>query len=260
MNTPDKRSIFAVPREGFVYLGTTDTFYPNPEYWPEITAEDVDYLLETAGRVLDVGPLRRDEIVALWSGLRPLLGAEGKKPSEISRRDEVMEGPGGVLSIAGGKLTSYRSMAERLVDQCEQRLGRKPKPPPTAEEPLPGGDFAGTFEDLQSQLENVGLTPHEAERATRLYGSEASGIFAQGNGVAAEATYAVLQEGALTLEDYWVRRSARCLFDEEGGLAALEPAAERMGELLHWSEAERAGQVAASRARRAADMKVLEER
>jgi len=259
MNAQDGRSVFAVPREGFVYLGTTDTFYPRPEYWPEITGEDVDYLTDAAARVLDGGPFRRDEIVAVWSGLRPLLAAEGKKPSEISRRDEVMEGPGGVLSIAGGKLTSYRSMAERLVDQCEKELGRKPKPPPTAEEPLPGGDLAGAFEELHSRVQAHGLTPHEAERVARLYGSEALDLFAEGTLPAAEAAHAVLLEGALTLEDYWVRRSARSQFDEEGGLAALEPAAKRMGELLRWSPERRASEIEACRARRASEMRAVSE-
>jgi glycerol-3-phosphate dehydrogenase len=258
MSTPDARRIFAVPRGQFVYLGTTDTFYPKPEYWPEITREDLDYLIDNAGHALDVGPFKGKDIVALWSGLRPLLGAEGKKPSEISRRHEIMEGPRGLLTIAGGKLTSYRSMAERLVNQCEKLLSRKPHPGPTAKEPLPGGDFTGTVHDLQSRVEGLGLAPYEAERATLLYGSEALSIFAKERGPAVEAAHAVKKEGALTLEDYWMRRSARACFDEDGGLAALEPAVERMGELLNWSVEEREGQVEACRARRTTEMRVLQ--
>jgi len=259
MMAPDGRGVFAVPREKFVYLGTTDTFYPKPEYWPEITREDIHYLIRIAVRDLDVGPLKEEDIVALWAGIRPLLGAKGKTPSEISRRNEVMKGPRGLLTVAGGKLTSYRSMAERVVDECERELGRKPGPCNTADEPLPGGDFTGTFEDLQSRVERLGLSPYEAERATRLYGSEALSLFAEERGPAVEAAYAVKHEGALTLEDYWVRRSSRARFDEEGGLAALEPAVESMGKLLNWSHEERALQIDGCRARRAEEMRPVHE-
>jgi glycerol-3-phosphate dehydrogenase len=149
-------------------------------------------------------------------------------------------------------------MAERLVNQSEKLLGRKPHPGPTAKERLPGGDFTGTVHDLQSRVEGLGLAPYEAERATLLYGSEALSIFAKERGPAVEAAHAVKNEGALTLEDYWMRRSARACFDEDGGLAVLEPAAERMGELLNWSVEERERQVEACRARRTAEMRVLQ--
>ena len=159
MNTPDRRSIFAVPREKTVYIGTTDTFSETPEYWPEIMRGDVDYLLDTVNRSFGVEPITDEDILSTWSGLRPVLWAEGKKPSEISRRHEIMEGSGGMLTVAGGKLTSYRSMAERVVDQCEERLGRDLTPATTAEEPLPGGDFTGTFQELSSFVEAQGLDP-----------------------------------------------------------------------------------------------------
>ena len=259
MMTPDRRSVFAVPREGFVYLGTTDTFYPKPEYWPEITHEDIDYLTRIAVRDLHVGPLKDDDIVALWAGIRPLLGAKGKKPSEISRRNEVIKGPTGLLTVAGGKLTSYRSMAERVVNECEKDLGQKPSSCTTTDEPLPGGDFTGTFEDLQSRVEGLGLSPYEAERAARLYGSVALSLYEEGGGPAVEAAHAVKYEGALTLEDYWLRRSSRARFDKDGGMGALEPAAESMGKFLNWSHEERVLQIEGCRARRAKEMRPIRE-
>lgn len=257
MRAPDKRSVFAVPRGRFVYLGTTDTFYSEAEYWPDITHDDFMYLLKSAADRFTVPELRPADVVAVWSGVRPLLGQPGKSPSEISRRDEVMHGPAGVMSIAGGKLTAYRIMAERVVDACEQRLGRATTPCVTAEEPLPGGDVAADLVAVQAQLEARGMEPEEAERGARLYGGEAPEVYAGGSGPAPEAEHAVRREGALTLEDYWVRRSVRARFDDNGGLAALEPAAERMGELLGWSDAERARQIDACRARREADMAVM---
>jgi glycerol-3-phosphate dehydrogenase len=243
MYAPDGRALFVVPRGIYVYFGTTDTFYPKTEYWPEITHEDIDYLLNTAMAYLDVERFTDSDIVALWAGLRPLLGEEGKKPSEISRRDEIMEGPGGLLSVAGGKLTSYRAMAEQIVDRCEKLLDRSSVHSTTAEEPLPGGDFSETIEALRSRVERIGLSPQEAERAAFLYGSEALTIFAQEKGLAAEVRHAVLAEGALTLEDYWVRRSARARFDEQGGLADLGPTADLMATLLGWTDEEKMRQV-----------------
>jgi glycerol-3-phosphate dehydrogenase len=82
-------------------------------------------------------------------------------------------------------------------------------------------------------------------------------IFDKGKGVMAEATHAVFNEGALTLEDYWVRRSARARFDEDGGMASLEPAAECMGELLNWSNEERTRQIDACKASRMTEMQAI---
>jgi len=255
METPDRRSIFAVPRDSFVYMGTTDTFYADPEYWPEIKQEDFDYLLEPVNKTFDIDPITGEDIVSAWAGLRPLLASKGKDPSEISRRHEVMEGRGGVLSVAGGKLTSYRSMAERVVDRCEKNLGRKPAPSHTADEPLPGGDFSESIEELQSRLESVGLGPDEAGRAVRLYGSEAFDICGRGEGLAAEIRHAVEHEGALTLEDYWIRRSARARFETDGGLAGLARAAEYMAEYMGWTDGEQAQQVDHCKAMRTREMK-----
>ena len=157
---------------------------------------DVDYLLDTVNRSFGVEPITDEDILSAWSGLRPVLWAEGKKPSEISRRHEIMEGSGGMLTVAGGKLTSYRSMAERVVDLCEERLGRDLTPATTAEEPLPGGDFSGTFRELSSFVEAQGLAPDEADRVIRLYGKDAFAVFAEKKGVDAEVQQAVLNEGS----------------------------------------------------------------
>ena len=253
MYTPDKRAIFVVPRGDCVYMGTTDTFYPSPEYWPAITKEDIDYLLSSAAPSFNVKPFGYGDITGLWSGLRPLLGEEGKKPSEISRRDEIMEGPSGLVTVAGGKLTSYRSMAQQLVDRCESLLNRKIAPVRTAEEALPGGDFTGGIEALRAKLEQQGLSPREAERSGQLYGSEALAIVEAG-GLPAEVAHAVTAEGALTLEDYWVRRSARARFDLDGGMGILEEAGRVMGELMGWSEEEQREQIEECRTLRAAEM------
>ncbi len=114
MTASDRRSVFVVPRGEVVYLGTTDTNYTGPYDDPAVTTEDALYLLVAANRTFAVDELTLADVVGAWAGLRPLLHEEGKSPSEISRKDEIMVSDKGLISIAGGKLTTYRLMAERI--------------------------------------------------------------------------------------------------------------------------------------------------
>ncbi|HEV2365564.1 MAG TPA: glycerol-3-phosphate dehydrogenase/oxidase [Caulobacteraceae bacterium] len=255
MTAADGRGVFAVPRGPMAYVGTTDTFFEAPEPWPPILEADVDYLLAALGRTFEAPPIGRVDITSAWSGLRPLVGQPGKGPSEISRRDELMTGPAGVLTIAGGKLTAFRRMAERVVDAVETALGRPPGRSKTASEPLVGSDV-----DLAAALKAVaacGVGDGAAERLVDLYGSEAETVAAAGGGPAAEATHAVLAEGALRLEDWWTRRSARAWFDPDAGLSALAEAGGAMAPLLGWSPDRVAAEIGQCRARRQADMAAL---
>jgi glycerol-3-phosphate dehydrogenase len=255
---PDGRGVVAVPRWQFVYIGTTDTFYSKPDLWPRITPEDISYLRDSANTVFNLDPLTNADIVGLWSGVRPLLGEPGKKPHEISRRHEVLKGAGGMITVAGGKLTAYRSMATRVADQCEKELGLKPTPAATEIGPLPGGDLGEPFEQFRNRVESMGIPPIEADRLAMLYGSDALSLFSDEWGPAIEAEFAVRTEGALTLEDYWVRRSARSNFDIDGGMGALEPASKVMGALLNWSDVEKERQLESCRARRRTEMSILD--
>lgn len=235
IRAPDKRSIFAVPRGAFTYIGTTDVFHDGADYWPAPTRADIDYLLRATEAALSIDPIGDAEIVSLWSGVRPLIAQPGKKANEVSRKDEIWTSPNGLVSIAGGKLSAYRAMAERVVDLVVERLGRNALPCSTAEVSLPGGS---------REVRLAGLDPLAAERLAGLYGDEANEILIAGGDVAAEAARAVTHEGAARLEDYWVRRSARAWFDEGAGLAALAPAAEAMGALLGWDDAAKAAEIA----------------
>lgn len=243
VSTPDKRSIFAVPKRGMTYIGTTDTFYDQPDHWPRIEAADVDYLLDAVAARFTTPKLTHGDITSAWSGLRPLVSEEGKSPSDISRKDEIWTGPHGVLSIAGGKLTAYRQMAQDVVDKVQKLLGQKPTRSATATTPLVSGDVS--VDAVKAMLGSKGLNDNEAARLVQLYGSEAPDAI---GGPEVEARRAVLFEGALALEDYWVRRSARAWFDPDAGIGALDSAATAMGELLGWSNDERLKQIAACRA------------
>ncbi len=178
--------------------------------------------------------------------MRPLVAQEGKSASDISRKDELWVGPRGVLSIAGGKLTAYRAMAERVVDRIVAELGMKAGQCRTHTAPWPGGDV--DVAAATRALEMAGFTPGAAARRVGLYGSEA---LAMAEGAATEARHAVEHEGALTLEDYWVRRSARAWFDLDPAYAALDEAAIAMAPLLGWTADETKAQVAHCRGLRA---------
>src|SRR5207249_2347985 len=176
MQARDRRAVFAVPRDGATYIGTTDTDHGPPVDHPEVTAEDAEYLLDAANRGFTGPPLAPTDVTGTWAGLRPLLHEEGKRPSEISRKDEIMvDEATGLVSIAGGKLTTYRRMAERVVDLVCERLGHR-APCRTDGVPLPGGERLP--EEVARQL--PALPAGAAERLVRLYGAEAETIAARG--------------------------------------------------------------------------------
>lgn len=234
---PDRRGVFAVPRGEVSYIGTTDTFHPGPARWPHIDRRDVDYLMAFWSDTFELPPLVDGDIVAAWAGVRPLIAQPGKAPSEISRKDETWVGPAGVITIAGGKLTAYRTMAERVVDLVVEQTGLAAGPCTTAAEPLVGGDV-----DVAAARASLG-PDLDAERLVGLYGSEASMIGAGGGDVPAEVTHAVRHEGALTLADAWVRRMARAWFTTDPVGPDLRLAARAMGRLLGWSAEREAAEV-----------------
>jgi glycerol-3-phosphate dehydrogenase len=264
LGASDKRSIFAIPRGAVTYLGTTDTSYGGgADREPPVLRADVEYLLEPVARAFAVEPPRPEECVTAWAGLRPLIAQPGKPPAELSRKDEVLVGPAGVVTIAGGKLTGYRKMGEDVVTQVGVALGRTLAAPPAEEPPLPGGDFAGPLEDLAAGLARARAIDAEAAlRLVRLYGAEADAVVARDPAPiapglalrAGEVDHALEVEAALTLEDVVYRRTRAALYDPAAREAMLEPAAERMAARLGWSAERRARELAAVRARLAADL------
>lgn len=115
-DTPDGRMIFAIPRNGCTYVGTTDTFYEGSKEEVYASLADVDYLLKAIQYVFPNQKLGVRDVVSSWAGLRPLIFEEGKSATELSRKDEVFISNSGLISIAGGKLTGYRLMAKKVVD------------------------------------------------------------------------------------------------------------------------------------------------
>ncbi len=260
MQARDKRSVFAVPRGGATYIGTTDTEYGAPVDHPEVTIDDAEYLLEAANRTFTGTPLARGDVTGAWAGLRPLLHEEGKRPSEISRKDEIMVDPAsGLISIAGGKLTTYRRMAERVVDLVAERLGVRAAST-TGDAALPGGEF--TPEELVVLIATLRarlpqLPSGGAERLVRLYGAEAERILdrvetdpTSGEPIPgiptvlrAEVEHAVDAEGALTLEDVLERRTRVLLFDPRQGMEGADAVAAIVARRLGWTPARTAAEL-----------------
>jgi glycerol-3-phosphate dehydrogenase len=269
LNTADRRSIFVIRRGEAVFIGTTDTSYPHGcETWPRVTRDDVEYLLAPVARDFSVDPLAPEEVVAAWSGLRPLIAEPGKKAHEISRRDELWIGPKRVVSVAGGKLTGYRPMTrtalEKAAEICELRLDAPPDP----EAPLPGGDFDGDLENLAARLQReTGLAPSEAARMIGLYGTEAEQVIGRGSDplvpggsvVSGEVSWAVEVEGAARIEDVLYRRTRAALYEPAVREALVEPIADRMTERLGWDGARREREITSVRERLARDLDFLGE-
>ena len=266
LSTADRRSIFAIPRGDIVSIGTTDTSYTGTNtLWPEVDATDVAYLLEPLGRFLDVRPLQFADVLATWAGVRPLIAEEGRTPAEMSRRDEVWTGPGGMLNVAGGKLTGFRRMAAEIVDAVGKALGRTlPAGPGLI--PVPGGDIgrdlegaarslaagAGTVADGRSVVDEM-----TARRLVRLYGSEAPDVLSLGAEpvvpgvpvVTGEVYWAIDVEAAMTLEDVVYRRTRIAWYLPLQRVALLHAIAPLVARRFGWSTEECARQVAAVHAR-----------
>lgn len=263
MTASDGRGLFALRRGPVVYVGTTDTSWTGgATRWPEVTSTDVEYLLEALPRAFAVEPIKPEEVVAAWAGLRPLVAQPGKSPTEISRHDEILTGPAGVVTVAGGKLTGYRPTARRALERAAQVAGLR-LPPAPAEAPLPGGDFDGDLGRLERDLSaRHSLSPPAAQRLVRLYGAEAEAVLALGaepiagaeTVVRGEIDWAIEREGALHVEDVVYRRTRVALYDPGAPAALGERVAERMARRLGWSEERRASEVSELRRHLADDL------
>lgn len=158
----DHRVTFAVPWGRSTYVGTTDTDFPNPHWHPEVDAADAAYLLGTVNHYFPDLGLTVDDVVGAWAGLRPLIaGNDGTRtgaaePSDLSREERVEALGDRIVVVAGGKLTTYRRMAQRAVDKLAAQLTRQgiARIPgcTTHKRPLPGGNGLCTVEDLTAEL------------------------------------------------------------------------------------------------------------
>ncbi len=256
----DKRMVFAIPRAGVTYIGTTDTNYQGDTDNPVATTADVQYVLDAANAMFPSIHLKLDDVVSTWAGLRPLIHETGKSPSELSRKDEVFLSATGLISIAGGKLTGYRKMAEKVVDQVCHKLKHKASCN-TETLTLSGGDFANdeavnTFTHQRiGEVRQLNIPAAEIASLVWKYGSNTDAIIEHAfelfpsvqDGpkalLMAEVWYGVEHEMCLSLSDFIIRRTGRLYFERET-LAQLYPAiATYQGQLLGWDEAKRQAEI-----------------
>lgn len=249
-DTPDKRMVFAIPRDGKTYIGTTDTDYHDDLIHPRTTKADQDYLIDAANHMFPSLQLTAEDMESSWAGIRPLIHEEGKAPSEISRHDEIFHAPSGLITIAGGKLTGYRKMAERVVDLVAPQTTSK-----TKHIVLSGGDVGGSknfdafLQEKTDQGVKLGLTSDEAKHLARLYGSNVDTIYSiisdqQEQASAAglpPAVYAALiygleQEQVLTPVDFFARRTGAMFFNINWVQQWKEPVLTFMENYFGWDK------------------------
>lgn len=235
-DAPDGRMVFVIPREGKTYIGTTDTDYTGDTARPAAEREDRAYLLRAAAYMFPSLRLAEEDVESAWAGLRPLIHQEGKSPSEISRRDELFISPSGLISIAGGKLTGYRKMAEDVVDTAVKQLKADDRDIEfrssfTKDILVSGGDVGGSerFEAFVAEKTaegvTLGLDANTAAGLARGYGSNADRLYAWRDEaeqlvhkhglpmeVAIRLLYAVREEMAVKPSDFFVRRTGDLIF------------------------------------------------
>ncbi len=230
----DGRMIFAIPRGKITYVGTTDTEYKDSKDNVLTNKEDADYLISAVMNTFPTIQLTIDDVCSSWAGLRPLIHEDGKSASELSRKDEIFESESGLLSIAGGKLTGYRKMAERIVDVVMEHMYEKSQHAfvkcSTDNITLPGGDFKNYKEvekytaKVNTSLQKLGCSDYEAWYLVSTYGRQTDAILSMVTDypnvsnireklLMAELAFSFENEMICRPIDYLVQRSGRLYFD-----------------------------------------------
>jgi len=250
----DGRVMFVLPWGDLAYIGTTDTDADSSPDALRVTGADVTYLLRSANAAFPDAHLGSNDVVSAWVGLRPLLRQDHGSPSQVTREHRVLESPHGLISIVGGKLTTYRVMARDVVDRVARRLheldGRPLAPrAPTDRQPLPGGE-AAELEVLVEAARARGATEATARHLVANYGSEAAAVLnlvdrdrplgtpiARGRPeIWAEITYAVERELAVRVQDVLIRRLHLFYETPDHAKAVTPKVSARMQQLLGWDD------------------------
>ncbi|MEB2298392.1 glycerol-3-phosphate dehydrogenase/oxidase [Lysinibacillus xylanilyticus] len=256
-DTPDGRMVFAIPRNGKTYVGTTDTFYEGDAREMNIHQEDRDYIMKAIHYMFPKVKVNDADIESSWAGVRPLIHEEGKNPSEISRKDEVWESPSGLVTIAGGKLTGYRKMAETVLNKIaldlEQRFGITSKPCHTKNIQISGGDVGGSqnldaFVSKRTKMGvDIGLSEEEAKHLAHHYGSNVDTVFEYAKekhpvlpqGLYAQLLYGIHHEMAVHPNDFMIRRTAYLFFNISLVIQYKDAILDEMAKQLQWSPEQR---------------------
>ena len=250
----DGRMIFAIPRGRTTYIGTTDTTYEGSKDQVLTTIKDARYLIAAVNATFPSVKLDVSDIESSWAGLRPLIHEEGKSASELSRKDEIFESNTGLISIAGGKLTGYRKMAERVVALVIKRhfSERSLYPCRTDQIKLASNTFASFkqvrkyTQTIADKLSTLGLGELTAQYLVENYGQQAELIInyagkpapdnAEISLLKAELWYCLHHEMVCTLQDFFVRRTGLVYFDIQKMLKWKEVIADECRNHFLWND------------------------
>ena len=257
----DNRMVFAVPRFDVVYIGTTDTNYKGNYEHPDIQLEDVQYLIKAFNYISPTANLKLEDVESAWSGLRPLIHEEGKKPSELSRKDEIFYSDSGLISISGGKLTGYRLMAKKVVDKIKKRLkedyGQEIGNCVTKKIKLSGGEFDFNYSLVKlieyadkkyDEVKQMGISILDFKKLFYRYGKnidflieKAFEFYNQDKNfrlawIKAELWYLVNYESVSSVSDFFIRRTGMIHFFVKEIKPMIDDVANYLQELLGWSD------------------------
>ncbi|GGG37756.1 aerobic glycerol-3-phosphate dehydrogenase [Croceivirga lutea] len=240
---PDGRMMFAIPRGKITYIGTTDTNYDANKDSVQTDLADAIYLISAVNNMFPDIHLEMEDIISSWAGLRPLIHEDGKSASELSRKDEIFISDSGLISIAGGKLTGYRKMAERTVNKVTARLKEdyklEAKDCYTDKIPLCGNDFK-KYKSVKKYIKQVhkvlasdGFSEYDAWYLVTTYGKQTEHILEHYktysdvdnylNLLRAELKFAIEFEMVVSPLDFFIRRTGRLYFDIESVQNYLQP-------------------------------------
>ncbi len=256
-DVPDGRMIFAIPRGRATYVGTTDTNYSANLNRVVATAMDAQYLLDAINNMFPSVELDLEDIESNWAGLRPLIHEDGKDPSELSRKDEIFVSKTGLISIAGGKLTGYRKMAQRVIDTVLKTMSAKRRDKflkshtqqiPLTSTPLEDTAAVNVYQNQITlrlkELKNE--DPYYGWYLASTYGKQADIIIDKVNYflndsvaeklIRAELWYSVHHEMTNSLADFFVRRTGRLYFDIQSVHRYRSLVQEDLIKYLKWDE------------------------
>ncbi|AUC85777.1 glycerol-3-phosphate dehydrogenase [Polaribacter sp. ALD11] len=234
-DVPDGRMMFAIPRGKVTYFGTTDTNYQENKDNVDTSLVDAMYLISAVNNMFPDIHISLEDVQSSWAGLRPLIHEEGKSASELSRKDEIFVSDTELISIAGGKLTGYRKMAERIVDlvakKYKRRFDKEFEEIKTKEIILSGGDFADSSEvnsyvdAIHNRINEVDFDRKYAEYLIYNYGKQTDIILQKFDDlmdenqaekmIKAEVWFCIQNEMTCTPTDFFMRRTGRLFFDTQ---------------------------------------------